>query len=818
MDINKINNTEGFFDLPDALAPDHVKETNEFGLKVARHIAQEWFQGGYLSKQNCLFQDRTKFIRDMRAYYRGEQDTKKYKDWFSKNEQDLCMVDNLDFTVINWAEKFCNIPINGIDDNFYRLDIRSIDRLSSLEKQTQFIKHKRNQIAKPMLEKAKALGMPDLVPQGFVGETDEEIQLFQEINERPKIEIAEEKLIDFTKKSNHWENLKYHLDRDIVNLGIQAVRCWIDPNDGVKLDYVDPEYFGHSFCNKNDFSDVYYYFYTEEITINDLRRESLFSDKVMREIAEKYAQQNNLYTNFDTCEINEILGMKVQIMRFCYKSSKEIVYKKYYDKKGNVRKLAKRDSEWAGKEEITEKSRCKKVLDTWYEGNYVIASQNVIYGWKECENLAKDQMNKVLPPFIVRTTNIYKNALKSFLSNIIPLLDQLNYSTIKIQHLYRELKPDLIEIDVDQLADLTDEGKGKKSEVWQQALSILNVKGVVVKKRVDMGEMGVKDGSAARNAPQQQGSALGPLLNVFANYYNQLREVTGVNPAVDGSIRQDSLVGVNQMMMLAYNTSTKHIVDTATMFDKKVCETISSRIKTIWMFDEAKSIRDMYAMALGELDMDVLEALKNRHLHEFGFTVEMVPDKEMLNDLKQDLNIALQEQTIDLSEKYQILELAKSNYKKAFEYMRFIRNRRLKQKAQEQQENMRLQSESNIASTQAAEEAKVKGYQTTKAVDLDYEKQMAQIRLMEHKAKLEIELPKEQREFEEEVYIEKIKNLNLSDLTEYKEKAKDERTKLQASQQSKMIDQRNNSKDPIDFKNEMSENSNPIEELLTQMQ
>jgi hypothetical protein len=95
---------------------------------------------------------------------------------------------------------------------------------------------------------------------------------------------------------------------------------------------------------------------------------------------------------------------------------------------------------------------------------------------------------------------------------------------------------------------------------------------------------------------------------------------------------------------------------------------------------------------------------------------------------------------------------------------------------------------------------------------------MAEIRLIEHKAKLDIELPKEQREFEQDVYIEKIKNLNLSDLTEYKEKAKDERTKLQASQQSKMIDQRNNSKEPIDFKNEMSENSNPIQELLNQVQ
>ena len=420
-------------------------------------------------------------------------------------------------------------------------------------------------------------------------------------------------------------------------------------------------------------------------------------------------------------------------------------------------------------------------------------------------------MNKALPPFVCRATNIYKNELQSFLGNIIPLLDQLQYQSLKIQHLYRELKPDLIQIDVDSLADLTDEGKGeKKSEIWQTALSVLDVKGVIVTKRVDMGEMGIKEGSPARPIPQQQGSALAQLLNVFAMYYNQIREVTGVNPARDGSLNPNSLVGVNQMMLLASNTATKHIVDTATMFDKKVCETISSRIKTIYMFDDEGRLKKLYESAIGTQNVNILDALKNRHLHEFGYSVEMVPDKEMLNELKQDLSLAIQEQTVDLSEKYQILELAKNNYKKAYEYMRFIRNRRQKQKMEENQANMQMQTQGNIQSAQAAAEAEAQAYQQKKMIDLDFEKQMAQIRLMELQSKIQIEAPKEDKEFQQDVYLERIKNINMSDLTQLKENYKDERTKIQATQQSKMIDQRKGEKPPIDFKNEDDYKVNPF--------
>ena len=796
-----LNNNTTTNSIPDPLAPDHIKVKDAFGLSVAVHIASEWFNGGFVSSNNGNgFQDRNKKIQELRAYYRGTQNIDKYKKWFAKNSGDLAMVENMDFRNINFAEKFCNIVINGIQDDFYRLDIRSIDRLSADEKRKKFIEHKTNQMSKEFFENAKnELGI-DMTPE-FMPESDEEILLYQEIKERPAIEIAEEINIDFVKKSSRWENIKYEVDRDLVTVGLNVIRCWIDINDGVQVEYIDPEKFGHSYCNKNDFSDVYYYFYIETLTINEVKRESNFTDIQLRDIASKYATQNKVYIDFDSCDFKDLLGMKVDVMRYSYKSSKEIVFKKSYNDKKEPWKVSQRDSSWENKGNPN--TKISKVLDTWYEGNYIIGSQQYIYGWKECENLAKDQMNKALPPFVCRATNIYKNELQSFLGNIIPLLDQLQYQSLKIQHLYRELKPDLIQIDVDSLADLTDEGKGeKKSEIWQTALSILDVKGVIVTKRVDMGEMGIKEVSPARPIPQQQGSALAQLLNVFAMYYNQIREVTGVNPARDGSLNPNSLVGVNQMMLLASNTATKHIVDTATMFDKKVCETISSRIKTIYMFDDEGRLKKLYESAIGTQNVNILDALKNRHLHEFGYSVEMVPDKEMLNELKQDLSLAIQEQTVDLSEKYQILELAKNNYKKAYEYMRFIRNRRQKQKMEENQANMQMQTQGNIQSAQAAAEAESQAYQQKKMIDLDFEKQMAQIRLMELQSKIQIEAPKEDKEFEQEVYLERIKNINMSDLTQLKENYKDERTKLQATQQSKMIDQRKGEKKPIDFKAE----------------
>lgn len=808
MELKKIYNLSS---IPDPLAPNEEKLTDEYGLKIATAISGEWFKGG-LIEDGTLFTDRHNWVREMRLYNRGEQDVKIYKDHLARQNEDLTYL-NLDWTVINIAEKFTNVVRNGMGDKFYRVEIRSVDKFTMLEQKKKRDKHKANMASKKMLERAKELFGIDQTVKGFIPEDDEELELYNTIKERPQHEIAEEVMIDFVKKTNKWDYIRKETIKDSVLTDIQVGRVFTDINDGVKLEYIDPEAFGHSYVERNDFSDAYYFFYVDTLTINDIRRESGYDDIKCREIAKLYGDKNGgkeYNMDYNTSPIEKILNYKIHVMRFCYKSDKEIVNKAFYSKKGTLRKVSKKGSDY-NVPEGSEKSRLSKRLDTWYEGSYIVGSQ-YIYDYKESEILGRDKMNKALPPFIVQSSNIYKNKLRSFLSNIIPMTNDMQYTHLKIQHLRAELKPDLIELDLDQLAELENGVKGGvKKEVWKEALSVLNVKGVVIKKRIDMGEGGIKDAPAARPMANQQGSALAALLNVWAHSYNLIRDVTGINPARDGTANQNSLVGLNEMLELASNTATKHLVDAGLEWDKRVCETISSRIKGIFSIEKLKHLRQMYIDAVGVHNVEPLEAMKNRSIHEYGMTAEILPAKEELDELRQDLGIALKEGTIDVSEKAEVMRIAKSNPKQASQYMRFIRTRRIKEKMKQDEQNIKLQGQVNTQATQAKVEAEVQAYQAKKGIDLQYETKASAIRMMELQQKMQIEAPKEGVEFQREVYLKQLEGMQSLGKLEFQKQEKDDRLKEASTYQAELIDQRDKKSPPKDFQNQFDVNSLFIE-------
>lgn len=782
------------FGIPDPLAPDNEKKDKSYGLKWAIAIQQEWFNGGMIV-DDCLFTERYNDFKSLRSYVRGESDLNKDKHHISREPDDLSL-HNLDFTPINYAEKFTNKVVNGISSDYYRVDVRSIDRFSALQKKEKYNKHLTNMAANPMLKKAAQLGLPDVSEKGFVPEDEEELNLYTQIKERPLQEISEEILIDYAKKTNRFDYIKGKTDRDLVNLDMQVVEVFTDENNGVTPRYVDPENFVHSFVQENDFSDAFYFGYIDTITINELRRESGFDDNICRKIAKQYAGQNKinqLNSNFSNAKIEDLLDIKINVLRFTFKSDKEVVFKRYLDKRNRTKKVALRDENYSVPEGA-EKSKLTRRFDTWYEGNYVVGSNEYIYDYQESEILAKDKMNKVLPRFIVQSTNIYRNKTRSFLKNIIPLCDQLQRIHLKTQHLIAELKPDMIEIDLDHIADLVGDSKGDPEKNIKKAISFLNVKGVVFKKRADLGEEGIKDGNSARPIPNQQGSALGALLNTWSFYYKQIEDITGVS-----AIKSDSLVGTNQMIQLSNNTATKHIVDASVMFDKRICETISSRIKGIFKFERLKHLRETLSDAIGSENIDALEGIENRSIHEFGFTIEMVPATEELNYLREDLGIAIQDGTIDVSDKTEIMAIGKNNMKQARQYMHFVRNRNLKQKTKEAQLNMQMQSENNIKSSQAKQQGELALYQQKKMIDLQYESKKSALDLQKQAQEMQLKEPLRQEEFRQDVYLEKIKGLTVINRDEAKEKAKDERLDTQSTQQSKLIEQRKKDTGAVDF-------------------
>ena len=780
---------------PDPFAPFEVKKSDEYGLKIAKIIESEWFNGKTIGDGDNLFMDRRNYVRNKRLFVRGEQDTQKYKDHQSA-DGGLDYL-NLDWTNINIAEKFCRVVSNGISDENYKLDIRSVDMLSLKIKEEKKYNYLKDMYSKPILEKAKNILGIDMTPKGFVPEDEEEMRLVMEIKDRPKIEISEELLIDYIKETNGWDYIEKEKNKDLVDIGLAGVRVFIDKNDGIKVERVDPEHYIHSAVTRNDFADKYYEGYVDTITLSDLRRESEFSDLELRQIAQTYATSNKkVGVNYATCAIDSIIDYKIDVLRFAWKTSKTIVYKKKV-RNGKTVKVSRKDESFVAPDR-KDVGQLTKTLDTWFEGNYVIGS-NAIYNYKECENLERDVMNKAMSPFVFMATNIYENRPQSFLTNIEPIANQMQNIALKLQNFLAQLKGDITEIDLDMLAELDDGRAGPKKEIWQTALNMLEVKNIVFKKRVDMGELGIKESKAITVYPSGNGGHITSMLNAWAFKYNLIRDLTGINPARDGSLSQDALLGVNQMAELASNTATKHIVDTSVAINKKVCELISTRIGTVFKYKDADYIKQIYINVIGQQMIDALEVLSGRHLHEFGFVFKMQPTQQEMREFKEDLGIAMQEGSITVEVKVEATRLAKINSKLATEYLMYHRRKTIKMRQEEQMMLAQDKSKNDAMAAQAKSQSDTQAYGEKKKIDLQYMGQLAQIEIMKEKALMELRTPKEDKEFQQEVYLKQIEGASNLNMNKFREDRKDDRTKIQAGQQSKLIDQRAKDKEPLDF-------------------
>ena len=98
---------------PSQVVSDLEKATHDYGLKVAKAIENEWFQGPSTNRYNGL---KNKF-HQLRLYARGEQSIQKYKDELSING-DLSYL-NLDWTPVPIIPKFVDIVVNGMSEREY---------------------------------------------------------------------------------------------------------------------------------------------------------------------------------------------------------------------------------------------------------------------------------------------------------------------------------------------------------------------------------------------------------------------------------------------------------------------------------------------------------------------------------------------------------------------------------------------------------------------------------------------------------------------------------------------------------------------------
>jgi len=779
---------------PSQVASDQEKMSFEYGLKVGRAIQNEW-----LSKNNgadSRYNSNQDTFHNLRLYSRGEQSIQKYKDELSING-DLSYL-NLDWKPVPILSKFVDIVVNGIADRSFDLKAYSQDPYG-VEKRTKYmesiVRDIQTKDLNEYVEQEFGINLFENDP-GKLPTSQEELQLHMQLSYKQGVEIAEETAINTLLDGNNYDLIKRRLYHDLTTIGIGAVKNTFNISDGIKVDYVDPANLVYSYTESPYFEDIYYVGEIKSVTLTELKKQ--FPDLKEEDLNKIKSRGNNSSNTSYSSSANDnnYDSNTVQVLYFNYKTYMNEVYKVKETSTG-ASKIIVRDDQFDPPVEAfeAEYGRLSRSLEVLYEGALVL-NTDILLNWSMAKNMMrpKSDQTKVKMNYSIVAPRMYKGRIESIVSRCTGFADMIQLTHLKMQQVLSKMMPDGVYMDADGLAEI-DLGNGTNYNP-QEALNMYFQTGSVIGRSFT--QEGDMNPGKVPIQPLQTGAGGQKLQTLIAtyNYYMQMiRDVTGLNEARDGSTPDSrALVGVQKLAAANSNTATRHILDAGLFITADVAEGLSLRVSDVLEFSPN---RENFIQKIGSFNVAILEELEDLHLYDFGIVLELAPDDEEKSRLENNIQTALSAGLVDLEDAIDIREV--KNIKLANQLLKVRRKQKQERDQAMQQQNMQAQAQANAQAQQVAAQAEVQKDQALFQTKAQLEQLKGQ--LEQQKMQAEVAAKKELMGLEFQ-YNMQLKGLEVDGQKQKesdKEDRKDERTKLQASQQSELIEQRQKQTGPKNF-------------------
>ncbi len=778
---------------PSQAVSDAEKASLEYGTKVGIAIESEWFKR---DSGTSRYQSNRENFHRLRLYARGEQSIQKYKDELSING-DLSYL-NLDWKPVPIIPKFVDIVVNGIAERMYDIKAYSQDP-SSVKQRTNYMENiLRDMKSKEYIDTVNnVLGVNTYNTDPKKLPSDEtELSVHMQLDYKQGIEIAQEEALSNVFDLNKYELVKRRLDYDVAVLGMACVKNGFNKAEGITINYVDPSDIVYSYTESPYFDDLYYVGEIKKISIVELKKQypDLTDDEIATIEKNGYGSGHLLYNKSYGAIDGDDEGF-VYVLYFEYKTYKNQTYKIKETATGGKKPIKKEDTFNPPADQRSRFEKINRTIETLYTGAKIIGSENLLE-WKLAENMTrpKSDTTKVQMSYNIVAPRMYKGRLESLVSRMTTFADMIQLTHLKLQQVLARMVPDGVFLDADGIAEV-DLGNGTNYNP-QEALNMFFQTGSVI------GRSMTQDGEFNNGrVPIQElqsgngGGKISALITAYNYYLQNMRDVTGLNEARDGSIPdKNALVGLQKLAAANSNTATRHVLQSGLYLTLKTAEAVSLRISDVL---EYANTNNSFINSLGRFNVANLEEVAELHLHDFGIFLELAPDEEEKQLLENNIQMTLSKEQINLEDAIDVREV--KNLKLANQLLKLRRRRKLEEDQAISARNIELQSEANAKSAEAAATAEIQKNQilTENKVKLNKAQSEFDIKKLEREAAIKKELML--HEFQLNVKLKEMDLRVINDKDKYREDRKDERTKIQASQQSELIEQRKNNTPPKDF-------------------
>ena len=782
----KINYNSSF---PDQVVPEEEKKSREYGLQVAQAIEHEWFRNS--SGQNRFISNFQNFNR-LRLYARGEQPVQKYKDELAING-DLSYL-NLDWKPVPILSKFVDIVVNGMTDKGYEIKSYAQDPFANKQR-TTFAENALRDIQ----NKAEIEQLTQMTGKSYYSSADPlnlpedpgELDLYMQLSYKQSIEIAEEEVINNILDYNKYDETKKRLAYDLSVLGISCVKTSFNLSEGITVDYVNPANIVYSYTDDPNFEDIYYVGEIKNMSLSEVKRQFPYLTESELEEIQKYPGRNSYVEN--TWWGQETQD-QVQVLFFEYKTYQDQVFKIKQTEQGLEKTLEKPDTFNPPPNDNFD--RVSRSIEVLYSGAKVLGLANNLLQWELSENMTRpySDTTKVNMNYIISAPRMYQGRIESLVSKSVGFADMIQLTHLKLQQVLSRMVPDGVYLDVDGLAEV-DLGNGTNYNP-SEALNMYFQTGSIV------GRSLTQDGELNRGkVPVQElqtsngMSKIQAMIQTYQYYLQMIRDVTGLNEARDGSTpAKDSLVGLQKLAAANSNTATKHILQSLMYLTIRVCENISLRVADMLQFPLTEQ---SLLTSINTFNTNTLQEIKKLSLHDFGIFLELEPEEEDKATLEQNIQIALQAGNIGLEDAIDLREIR--NLKLANQSLKSRQKKKQEIERAQQLENIEAQAAANAESAEKAALAEVQKQQALAETEIQIEQAKSQfeIQRMEQEAVIKKQLMAE--EFNYDLELARLQSRAQQQKEAEIEDRKDKRVKIQGTQQSELINQRQNDLLPKDF-------------------
>jgi hypothetical protein len=226
----------------------------------------------------------------------------------------------------------------------------------------------------------------------------------------------------------------------------------------------------------------------------------------------------------------------------------------------------------------------------------------------------------------------------------------------------------------------------------------------------------------------------------------------------------------------------------------EIAEQLSLRISDIIEYSPTKNA---FIEAIGAHNVATLEEMSDLHLYDFGIFLELEPDEEEKQLLENNIQTALSQQSIELEDAIDLRAI--KNVKLSNQLLKLRRKKKGDEDQKRQLEQTRAQGDAQAQASEAASKAEIEKNKSIMETQqaLEELKTQGKSRLLNEEALIKKELMAQ--EFQYNMQLKQLETQAKSATQLLSENRKDDRTRMQATQQSAMIDQKENQKPAQNF-------------------